>query len=164
MPDITITIPAGPVVVFDPDAMRAWLTSPAGLELTSFVGSGLSTPADDAEIDADNLYQPETANPGDWLDYLLLRISQDRLAPAAWRTPPGVAVEAHHTADFGGDGDGGAVLVVSFGGAARFTTGKLEMKDLVSGNDPAKTELDAAVEAFGAAADAINTMFETLTG
>jgi hypothetical protein len=155
MPDVTITIPDGPIVAYDPAAMRAWLATP--------FGHNGETTASDADISVDNIYTPESCNPGDWLDCLLLRIGQQSPPCPAWQVQPGVAIEAHHTADFEGDaGDGGAVIIVDLGHGHRFTTGKLDRDDLVVNDYEPKTEVDAAVEAFQSAADAINNLFQAI--
>lgn len=152
-----LNLPAdGKIVTFDAAALRTWLLSPSG--------NDGETMASDADISVDNPYTSEMCLPGEWIAYLLLRMFQDKPCPG-FQVHQGVYLEAHGSTDLEGHADGGAIIVASFGGPIRLATHALEHNDIVTPDynyNPTKTQLDAAVEAFEYAADAVNSMMAAL--
>lgn len=133
------TPPVPPVVVFDPEAARAWLADGAAEEFG--INDGFTT----VEL---------TIAAG--LEELLCALG-DGAAPQAWTTRPPLAdVLVWRTAD--GDGvDGGAAIAAELrlgDHSVLLATGHLGHDEFV--DDEATNGIDAAVEALGHVADLVN--------
>lgn len=151
------TVPAGPAVVFDPAAARAWLCEPlADLDGTGFVRG------DDFGVDVNGRYDAiNDDRPADWLTRLLPAFAAGE-APQVWRTTEDLAIEVVETVDAEGVADGGAVVVVQIG-HARLASHWLEADDLTAYESDhrgrgSKPQLDAVCEALSTAAEVINLL------
>lgn len=142
----------GQIVDFDPAAARTWLADVA----------------DDAGIDLDGMFLHETCQPGDWVEWVLRHLDYSN---PVWRTPDGVTVEAIETI-ISDVSEGGVALAVQFPGLLRIAPKPMSAEELVTPawhmEDGAmvgeKTQLDAAVEALQAVADAVNSYAAALIG
>lgn len=146
-------VPAGPVATTRTAALRKWFTAAVDQYTTN---------ADVVGFTPDEPYDTHTQHrPASWLNHLFLHIAE--LPGAALRLVNGVKVEVVEGVDWDtGYADGSAVLVVVIG-QARIATGWLSLEDFAKPSEPgpgAKTQLDAAVEAVGAAVTAINATVE----
>jgi hypothetical protein len=150
-------IPAGPAVVLNGEAAKAWLTD--------VLGGGVVR-AGEYNVNPDGMYDPIRHSPSDWLARMLADLTAaEPAAPHVWRCVPGVDVEVVQTTGVEVvEAHGAAVLVVVVGGlrlASRWLTAdELATFDADEDGEPKVSQVDAAVEALESAARVVNDVVE----